>query len=461
MVTLVLLRVFAVGLLVALNAFFVAAEFALVSVRDTRIQQLIEARRLGARTVQKLHQNLDEVLNAVQFGITVASLLLGWVGELTLASLIEPLFRPLPFAGAYAHGIGIAVAFTLITYLHVILGEVVPKSLALQRAERVALAVAAPMIVFMTLCRPFLYVMNRSSQLVLRLFGTRPIREGGLHSPEELKLIVTASRRVGLLPPLQEEMLHRALELDDVTVREIMVPRPDIFSLSADMTLEEAMARVVEEQHSRVPVYDPKLGPEHIVGVLYAKDLTRVMHQKLVKFRGGVVAETPLMSAPVRQIMRDVLVVPESKSVANLLIEFQTRKRHLAVVVDEFGSTVGVVTVEDALEQIVGDIEDEYDVEEQVPLPLGSTTLILDGAESLRDLESHHKLLLPHDQGFETLGGFVLARLGRIPAPSDSLEYDGRRFTVLHMDGNRVARVRVDRAEVKSAEAKTLERAGD
>ncbi len=457
MVTLVLLRVFAVMLLVALNAFFVAAEFALVSVRDTRIQQLVEARRLGARTVQKLHQNLDQVLNAVQFGITVASLLLGWVGEFTVASLIEPLFRGLPFAGVYAHGIAIAVAFTLITYLHVILGEVVPKSLALQRAERVALAVAAPMNVFMTLCRPFLLIMNRSSQVVLRLFGTRPVREGGVHSPEELKLIVTASKRVGLLPPLQEEMLHRALELGEVTVREIMVARPDIFSLPADMTLEEAMSRVVEEQHSRVPIYDPKLGPEHIVGVLYAKDLTRVMHQKLVKFRGGVVAEAPLMSAPVRQIMRDVLVVPESKPVADLLTEFQARKRHLAVVVDEFGSTVGVVTVEDALEQIVGDIEDEYDVEEQPPLPLGSTSLILDGAENLRDLESHHRLRLPHDQGFETLAGFMLARLERIPAAGDAFEYEGRRFTVLQMEANRVARVRVDRAET----AKPLERAGD
>ncbi len=456
MVTLVLLRVFAVMLLVALNAFFVAAEFALVSVRDTRIQQLVDARRLGARTVQKLHQNLDEVLNAVQFGITVASLLLGWVGEFTVATLIEPLFRGLPFAGVYAHAIAIAVAFTVITYLHVILGEVVPKSLALQRAERVALAVAAPMNVFMTLCRPFLIIMNRSSQVVLRLFGTRPVREGGVHSPDELKLIVTASKRVGLLPPLQEEMLHRALELSDVTVKEIMVPRPDIFSLSADMTLEEAMSRVVEEQHSRVPIYDPKLGPEHIVGVLYAKDLTRVMHQKLVKFRGGVVAEAPLMTAPVRQIMRDVLVVPESKPVSDLLTEFQARKRHLAVVVDEFGSTVGVVTVEDALEQIVGDIEDEYDVEEQTPLPLGSTTLILDGAENLRDLESHHRLLLPHDQGFETLAGFVLARLEKIPVAGDALEYDGRRFTVLQMEGNRVARVRVDRAE-----SKALERAGD
>jgi CBS domain containing-hemolysin-like protein len=456
MITYVLLRVFLVLLLVALNAFFVAAEFALVSVRDTRIQQLIEQRRIGARTVQKLHQNLDEVLNAVQLGITIASLALGWIGEATMAAVIEPLFHNVPYAAVYAHAVAIGVAFTLITYLHVILGEVVPKSLALQRAERIALAVAGPMDVIMTIFRPFLAIMNSSSRVVLRLFGTRQVREGGVHSPDELKLIVTASRRVGLLPPLQEEMLHRALELGEVTVREIMTPRPDIFSLPADMAVEEAMTRVIEKQRSRVPVYDPKLGPEYIVGVLYAKDLARLLHQKLVKFRGGVVPDSPSVHTPIRQVMRDVLVVPDTKPVADLLMEFQNRKRHLAVVVDEFGSTVGVVTVEDALEEIVGEIEDEYDVAEQPPLPLGSTTLILDGGENIRDLEARYRLALPRDQGFETLAGFVLARLGRIPTPGDWFDFDGHRYTVLQMENRRVSRVKVE-----SSRPAPVERAGD
>ncbi|HSA93360.1 MAG TPA: hemolysin family protein [Terriglobales bacterium] len=456
MITYVLLRVFLVLLLVALNAFFVAAEFALVSVRDTRIQQLIEQRRIGARTVQKLHHNLDEVLNAVQLGITIASLALGWIGEATMAAVIEPLFHNVPYAAVYAHAIAIGVAFTLITYLHVILGEVVPKSLALQRAERIALAISGPMDVIMTIFRPFLAIMNSSSRVVLRLFGTRQVREGGVHSPDELKLIVTASRRVGLLPPLQEEMLHRALELGDVTVREIMTPRPDIFSLPADMAVEEAMTRVVEKQRSRVPVYDPKLGPEYIVGVLYAKDLARLLHQKLVKFRGGVVPDSPSVQAPIRQVMRDVLVVPDTKPVADLLTEFQSRKRHLAVVVDEFGSTAGVVTVEDALEAVVGEIEDEYDVAEQPPLPLGSTTLILDGGENIRDLEARYRLVLPRDQGFETLAGFVLARLGRIPTPGDGFDFDGHRYTVLQMENRRVSRVKVE-----SSRPAPIERAGD
>jgi putative hemolysin len=445
----VILRVLAVFLLVGLNAFFVAAEFALVSIRDTRIQQLIEARRIGARTVQRLHQKLDEVLNGVQFGITLASLGLGWVGEPAIARVIEPWLGAIPYANVYAHTIAVIIAFAIITYLHVILGEVVPKSLALQRAERVALAVAGPMEVFMTLARPFMYIMNTSSRIVLKALGARPMREGGLHSPEELKLIVTASTRVGLLPEIQEDMMHRVLELGNLTVREIMIPRPDIFALPADMMLEDATALVVEEQHSRIPVYDPQRGPEYIIGVLYSKDISRLMHAKL----------RPAQAAPrdplqVRHIMRDVLLVPETKAVTDLLIEFKQRRRHLAVVVDEFGSTAGVVTVEDVLEQIVGEIEDEFDVSEPTPLVAASGALVLDGAENIRDLDAQFQLGLPRDEGFETLAGFVLSRLQKIPSPGDTFEFQGRRYTVLQMEGHRIARVKVERQPV-------FEQAGD
>src|SRR5438552_8412441 len=224
-----LLRVFIILLLIGANAFFVAAEFALVSVRDTRIQQLIDARRIGARTVQKLHRNFDLVLLAVQFGVTLASLALGWIGEPTVARMIGSVIERVPHAIVYSHIVAVIIAFTLITYLHVILGEIVPKSLALHRAERVALAVSGPMEVFITITRPLLFLMNKGSSLVLRAFGSRTAREGGVHSPEELKLIVTSSRRLGLLPEGQEDMIHRSLELGNVTVREVMVPRPDIF----------------------------------------------------------------------------------------------------------------------------------------------------------------------------------------------------------------------------------------
>src|SRR5581483_6325047 len=281
MVTFVLLRVLLVILLVAANAFFVAAEFALVSVRDTRLQQLINDRRIGARTVQKLHQRLPQVLAGVQFGVTLASLFLGGIGEPIVAHMFLNIFADVPHAAVYAHGIAVVVSFTLITYLLVILGEIVPKSVALQRSERVALAVAAPMDVFLTISRPFLYVMNHSADLVLRLFGSRQLRSGAAHTPEELKLIVAASRRFGLVPTFQAEMIARALDLVDITAREVMVPRPNIFSLPSDLTIDEALSRVVEEQHSRIPVYDPQRGPEHIVGTLYAKDLMRWVRLRL------------------------------------------------------------------------------------------------------------------------------------------------------------------------------------
>jgi putative hemolysin len=440
MAPLVLLRIFVVVLLVALNAFFVAAEFAIVSLRDTRIQQLIDARRTGARTVQRLQQRLDDFLPAVQFGVTLASLALGWIGEPAIAELLLRPISGLPYAIVYAHTAAVVIAFVTITYFHVILGELVPKSLALQRVEQVALSVAGPMDVFIAISRPLIHLMTRSANAVLRLFGSRLMREGGMHSPEELKLILTSSRRLGLLPPMQEEIMHRALDLENMTVREILVPRPSIFSLPADMTLEEAMARVVEDQHSRVPVYDPKLGKEHIVGVLYSKDLSRFMHLRLTARSRAL---PPEMMLRVRHIMRDVLVVPETKPVLDLLAEFRQRKRHLAIVVDEYGSTVGLVTVEDALEQIVGEIEDEFDISVQ-PHLLDTGALVLEGGANVRDLESHLHIRLPRDEGFETLGGFIMWRLGRLPQTGDVVEYEARRYSVLEMQDRRVLQVKVE-----------------
>jgi len=456
MIAFVLLRVLLILSLVAANAFFAAAEFALVSVRETRILQLIEARRIGARTVLRLHQQLPRVVNGVQVGITVCSLALGWLGEPVLARMFEGWMGGISHASIYAHSIAVAVAFVLITSLHVTLGELVPKSLALQRAERVALAVAAPMDVFLTLASPLIAVMSRGAGYVLRAFGTREIRHGSVHSPDELKLIVTAAHHSGQLSAEQEEMLLNALELDNITVREVMVPRPRIFSLPADMNLDEALSRTVEEQHSRIPVYDPQRGPEHIVGVLYAKDLMRWTRLRLGP-GGNATAAGRVAATRISQIMHDVLVVPETKPLLELLGEFQRRKRHLAVVVDEFGSTAGVISVEDVIEQVVGELEDEFDVAPVPATPADlSAPLSLDGSVNIRDLETQYELKLPRDEGFETLAGFVLSRLQRIPHEGEAFDYEGRRFVVEKMDGHRVANVRI--ATVPAA---SLQQAGD
>ncbi len=446
----VLLRVFLILLLVAANAFFAAAEFSLVSVRDTRIQQLIAAGRTGARTVQRLHQNFEQVVNGVQVGITVISLTLGWVGEPVLARLFEGMLSGIPHAGVYAHLVAIAIAFTLITALHVILGELVPKSLALQRAEQVALAVAAPMDVFLTVARPLIYVMSGAAGVVLRAFGTRNVRHGAVHSPDELKLIVSGAAHSGQLSEEEEDIVINALELKNVVVREVMVPRPDIISMPSDLTMEDALTRVVHEQHSRIPVYDPERGPEHIVGVLYAKDLMRWTRLRLpLGLRPSVAGRIARMR--ISQIMHDVLVVPETKVLLELLQEFKQRRRHLAVVVDEFGSTAGVITVEDVLEQLVGEIDDEFDVAPVATPGLdGNGPLVLEGSEKLLDLENQFEWKLPRDEGYETLAGFVLSRLQKIPRPGEGFSFEGRRFSVDEMDGHRIAKVKVE-PEAKAA----------
>ena len=468
MIASVLLRVFVVLLLVAVNAFFAAAEFALVSVRETRIQQLIDAHRVGARTVLKLHQQLSRVVNGVQLGITVTSLTLGWLGEPVLARLFEGWMGSVPHAAIYAHTVAVALAFVMITSLHVILGELVPKSLALQRAERVALAVAAPMDVFLTITGPLTIGMSRVAGFVLRAFGTRDIRHGSVHSPDELKLIIAAARTSGQLSSAQEEMLLNALELDHITARQVMVPRTKIFSLPSDLNLDEALSRVVDEQHSRVPVYDPQRGPEHIVGVLYAKDLTRWTRLRL--FNVAPSAAQRISQMKIGQVMHDVLVVPETKTLLDLLGEFQHRKRHLAVVVDEFGSTAGVISVEDVLEQVVGELEDEFDVASVQPAVTDANApVVLDGAVNIRDLETQYEVKLPQDEGFETLAGFILSRLQKMPEGGEALDYEGRHFVVDKMDGHRIATVRIEPVPTPPAAAApaapespaSVQRAGD
>jgi putative hemolysin len=441
-----LFRVIMVAFFILATSFFVAAEFALVSVRETRIQQLIANGRPGARTALKLKHTIDEFLPAVQLGVTVAGLALGWIGEPAVAQVILALaaqsLHALPaHAILYAHTIAIVIAFSLIAYFEVLLGELVPKSLALQRAERIALAVAGPMDVFIRITRPIVKLMNASASVVLKLFRA-PLRgEGAVHSPEELKLIATATRRMGLLPVFQEEIIHRAIELNHVTVREIMTPRGKIFSLPADMPLEQASARIVDEQHSRVPVYDPTAGPENIIGIVYSKDISRLMHFRSVALALGGKGESGLT---VRQVMRELDVVPETKLAIELLQDFQERRRHIAIVVDEFGSTVGLVTAEDALEQIVGELDDEFDTAPRSAVFDSAGVMSLDGTTTLRDLGTQLHWSFPREPGVETLAGFLLAHLGHIPIAGESVDHQGRRYTIAEMSGRRISRVNVE-----------------
>ena len=442
-----LLQFVAVALLILANAFFVAAEFALVSIRDTRIEQLLAAGVPGARAVRTLQHDLDDFLPAVQLGVTLCSLALGWIGDPLAANIVLGWFSLLPLsqplAVFYAHVIAIALGFSLITYFHVVVGELVPKSLALRRAEALAVAVAPPMLIFMTIVRPAVRLLKSSAAVILRGFDIPMSERAQVHSPEELKLIATAARRMGLLPQFQETLIHRALELDEVSIREIMTPRQRIFSLPSNMLVEEASAKVIDRKHSRVPVYDETRGPEHIVGVVYSKDLSRLMY-----FRPARSATTSFVQLHLNQVMRDVLVVPETKSVLDLIRDFQQRRRHLAIVVDEYGSTVGLVTAEDAIEQLTGELEDEFDHPTLPVLTTASGAFVLDGGVNLRDLETQMQWALPRDGGVETLAGFLLLRLGHIPEPGESIVYEGRRLKVMEMEGRRIAKIRVEPIDV-------------
>jgi len=442
----ILFRVILVAFFILATSFFVAAEFALVSVRETRVQQLIAHGRPGAVTVLKLKHSIDEFLPAVQLGVTLASLALGWIGEPAVADILlrfgeDWLHHLPPHANIYAHSAAVIIAFALITYFEVLLGELVPKSLALQRTERIALAVAGPMDVFIRITRPLVRLMNSSATVVLRIFRAPLSGEGAVHSPEELKLIATATRRMGLLPVFQEEIIHRAIELNYVVVREIMTPRGKIFSLPADMLVEQASSRIVEEQHSRIPVYDPAgPGTDNIIGIVYSKDVSRFMHLRSVALGLGGRGQSGLT---LRHIMRQPTVVPETKLAIELLQDFQQHRRQIAIVVDEFGTTVGLVTAEDILEQVVGEVDDEFDVTRSA-LSNATGIMTLDGATSLRDLRNQLRWEFPREAGVETLAGFLLAELGHIPISGESIEYDGRRYTVAEMADHRISRINVE-----------------
>jgi len=445
-----LLKPVAVAMLILANAYFVAAEFALVSIRDTRVEQLLAAGVPGARAVRRLHSNLDDLLPAVQLGVTLCSLALGWLGEPLAAQILAGWMSALPHAQIYGHVVSVALGFALITYFHVVAGELVPKSLALRRAEALAIAVAPPMLVFMAVARPAVRLLSRSAAAVLRGFDIPTTqRAAAVHSAEELKLIATAARRLGLLPEFQEMLVHRALELGDVPVREIMTPRQKIFSLPSSMLFEEACARVFAHNHSRIPVYDEARGPEHIVGAVYARDLARLLYSR----SAAASTAAPMAELRLAQIMHEVLVVPETKSALDLLRDFKQHRRHLAIAVDEFGSIVGLVTAEDAIEQLAGELEDEFDVPSHPVLSGAGGAVTMDGTVNLRDLETQMQWSLPRDGGVETLAGFVLARLGHIPHPGESVVFEGRRLTVIEMDERRIAKIGVEKlAEAPQAE---------
>src|SRR5271154_5387788 len=444
------LQVFAVLALVCINAFFSAAEFSLVAVRQSRIRQLVEEGDPRARIVEHLLSDLSRVVSGVQVGITIASLLLGYIGELTLAAILGPLVAAIPreWAAVVAHGVALVLAFGLLTVLQVVLGELVPKSLSLAPAERVALLIARP---FQWFLNTFSWAINLldgfAEKIVLALGVVSPHNHTLVRSTEELQVMVQQARDRGLLPATEVKFIQAAMELGQVQVREVMVPRPDVHALPASANLEDTMTMFATTQRSRIPVYETSL--DQILGFVHIKDMIWVLLERSRRSEDG----QPLPEFRLRGVLRDALIVPESKPVSELLLEFRSRRTGLAMVVDEFGSILGLATLEDILEQMVGEIHDEFDVVER-PLNLPDGGMIFDAAIKIRELEARYNIVVPEDPSYETIGGFVLNRLGFIPRGGESFEADGFRFTVMEMDHRRVSRVKMK--PLRATEVKPL-----
>jgi CBS domain containing-hemolysin-like protein len=440
------LRILLVIFLIVVNGLFAGAEVALLSVRQSRLRQMAEDGQAGAQAALNLLANPGRLLSVTQVGVTLASLGLGWAGEGTLYDLLVSAYHPTTAVLAkLLHGACLGVSFLAISYFHVVLGEVVPKNLAIAKADRLAALVAPGLLVFDRLSRAFVVVIEGSAGAITRALGIGAGGQGG-HSTEELKLIVSSSRGLGYLPEAQEDMIHRVLDLESVSVREVMVPRNDMVSIDLSASLDDVLRTMIEEKHSRLPVYQGS--PEKIIGILHYKDLLPVWEERRNAIRSG----RPSRSFRIGRLLRQPVVVPETKPLSQMIEQFRQGASHMAMVVDEFGTIAGMLTVEDVLEQLVGRIEDEHD--ERLPRQLPEAEeLELEGATRIRDLESEFGIEIPADAGFETLAGFLMFKLGEIPRIGQSIVFEGRRYTVLEMERNRVLKVRIEKLPEEAAGA--------
>lgn len=426
----VLWRLAAVLALVMLNGFFVAAEFALVGARRSKLQEMQEGGNRLSRLALKALDNLDRYISATQLGITIASLALGWVGEPVVAAMIDAIlaqFGVAPSPGAVHTAAGITVGFAVITFLHVVFGELAPKTVALIMPERLSGIVAMPLMAFAKLMMPFIALLNGTANAFLRLFGIQPMSESRhVHSPEELRMLVMQARAHGTLDESDSAMLAGVFDFHEKKVQDVMRPRTEVVALSIDATEEEVRETLGRERYSRYPVYQETL--DDVVGVFLAKDLW--LHDRANRFS-------------LRQFVRDPLYVPQTRSAVRVLDDLRKTRAHMAVVLDEYGGTAGIVTMEDLIEEVIGDIADEYDSVARESVEVNGV-LELAGNLSLIDVRSDHRVLIPEGD-WSTLGGYVFARLGRVPKVGDRVTFAGGDLEVIAMDGRRVAGVRVHR----------------
>lgn len=415
----ILLKSMGVLVLVGINAYFVASEFALVAVRRTRIEQRLRAGDARAKAVAQALDHPDDFISAAQLGITVASIGIGYIAEGTIHALILPYLERIRIdlgmlpgqAVITGHIIATIITLLFVTYLHVVLGEQVPKMIAIQKAENVALWTTRPTQIFGKIFRPLIRLMSLSATRIMRIFGLEPTGVHSIaHSPEEIRLLVEQSQQEGEIEAEQEQMIHGVFEFPEIMAREVMTPRPDIIALEATATLDEVVKLLIEEGHSRIPVFEADL--DNIVGILLVKDL--------LPYLVGTAGEGFVL----REVLREPYFVPDTKRIGELLAELRTRNVHLAIVLDEFGGTEGLVTLEDLLEQIVGEIYDEYDQPEPDFTITPEGDVLIDGGASIDEVNERFGMSLSSDD-FDTIGGFIFGALGRVPQSGDMIYIEG------------------------------------
>jgi putative hemolysin len=415
-----LLQLIAVAGLLLLNAFFVAAEYGLVTARRTRITELRDQGDRRARLVLHITANPPRFIAAMQLGVTITSLAIGALGEPVFAHIFEPIPATL---------VSFALAFLVITYLHVVIGELVPKGIALGHAESTALVVSRPVSWFFVGMRPLIWVLENSSDGVLRILGLEsPGEERSALSEAELKMLLDRSTQSGELEQQEQEMLYKVFDFADKEVSEVMVPRPDVVALSIDLPPEECLAAVIDSPYTRYPVYRETL--DNVVGVLHVRDLFSAL------------VDRGIANVEVEGIVRDAYIIPETKDLAAMLTEFRRTNQHMAIVVDEYGAMQGIVTLEDLLEEIVGEIEDEFDLPDESIERIDDDTIRIAGTFPIDDFNEQFGTVL-EDDDYHSIGGFVFGLLGRAPEPGDSLDHDGMRFDVLEVEGSRIDRLEV------------------
>ena len=422
--------------LVLINGFFVAAEFSLVSVRRTRIAELIASGETAAEEVQKAIDDPDQVIAATQLGITLASLGLGWVGEPALSHLILPVVSLFPstIQSEISHSISAVIAFTLITFLHVVVGELAPKSIALQNPERTSLIVAGPTLLTEKLFKPVIWALNGTGNALLRLFGIEPASGHHLvHSIEELKMLVTASTQGGVVDEEESEMLHAVFNLGEMVARQVMIPRTEMVAVEADTPVEEIIKLISEKTYTKFPVYEENL--DQIIGFVHVKDMLQAIQ------------DPKRRSSCARDFMREPIFIPEALTVSGLLRVFRDKRQHIAIVMDEYSGTAGLVTLEDLLEEIVGEVSDPFDQVKPEFQTLPDGSVLVDGMTQIEEVNEQLGLDLI-EKNYDTIAGYVLGKLGRIPILHDITEGDGVQLRVEEMDGMRIERVSLSRLEL-------------